>query len=109
MEPEHLTPELLTDAMGTWILSITLGPQLIALITRSTDPPSNGPRRTCSADRAPSIYSSRHAIVWVLSMLRTDVPVGLWILMDVDMTLKLLKGVLRTMRQVVESIAMDVV
>ena len=79
-----------TNTVGTWALAVAFGPQLVALIARSADAPSNG---SGSATDPSSVAGA----VWVLAMFGVVISVNLGILVHVHVLLELLKSVLSTM------------
>ena len=81
-----------TYTMSTWVLPITLGPQLIALIASPADPSPYGPGGTR--------YSRAGPAIWVLAKFRLGRPREMRS-MDADMLLKMLEGVLRTVAECV--------
>jgi len=85
---------ILTNAVGTGMLAIALGPELVALITRPADSPS---------DRASSPSSSRSRPIGVLAMLRLGpCPSEMWVV-NSYMLLELLESVVRPLGEGVES------
>ena len=78
----------LTNAMSTRSLPITFRSELIALVASSRNPPPDWPRGACG----PAIAWPRP--IWVLAVLVIMASVDLTILMNVDMLLQLLEGVL---------------
>jgi hypothetical protein len=85
--------------MGARALPITFCSELVALVAGSANSPANGARVT---------IARRPAIDWpwpvgVLTMLIIMVPVNLTILMNIDVLLKLLEGVLRSVGQSMEA------
>ncbi len=89
----------LTNAMSTRTLPITFCPELIALVAGSANPPANWARGT---------IARRPAITWpwpvgVLTMLIIMASVNLTILMNIDVLLELLEGVLRSVGQGMEA------
>jgi hypothetical protein len=95
----------LTHAVSTGALAITLGPQLIALITGSADPPSNGARGS-GAVHCPAAGRAG-SIVGMLAMPGMRAP-ELRALVDVPLLLKLLEGVLGAVGQGVQAGAVEV-
>lgn len=77
----------LTDAMSTGMLTITLRPELIALVTSPADPPSDGTSRA-SRPASRSVGVLAMLLLWTL-------PGQMWVV-DPNMLLKLLKGVVRS-------------
>jgi hypothetical protein len=78
--------------MGARALAIALGSQLIALIARSADAPSNRSGGAIAA--RPSIAWSW--AIWMLTVLVGVISVHLGILMNVYVLAKVLQGVLRS-------------
>lgn len=86
--------------MSAGALAVTLGPQLVALVTGSANPPSNG---TCCAgaiDGPPT--TGTRPIIRVLAVPGILAP-ELGVLVDVHLLLKLLEGILRAVRQSIKS------
>jgi hypothetical protein len=79
-----------TDAMGARTLAIALGSQLIALIARSANAPSNG---SAGAITARPWWSWA---IWMLTVLVEVISVHLAILMNFYVLGQLLQGVLRS-------------
>lgn len=89
----------LTNAMGARTLPITFCSELVALVAGPANPPANWARGTIA--RQPAI-----AWPWpvgVLTMLIIMASVNLAILMNIDVVLKLLEGVLRSVGQGMEA------
>ena len=91
--------------MSTWALAITLGPQLIALITGSADPASNGARIAGGVDCPP--VGGPRPVVRVLAMPGILAP-ELGVLVDVHLLLELLEGVLGAVCQGIQAGAVEV-
>jgi hypothetical protein len=91
--------------MSTRALAITLGPQLVALITGPANPASNGSTSAGTID-GPSIGGAS-SIVRMLAMPGVLIPI-LGALVDVDMLLELLQGVLGAVGEGIKAGAMEV-
>lgn len=94
LEPIRNVPRsvkvLLTNTMSAWTLSIAFCSKLVALIASSADPPPNWSRST---SRPPIAWPRT---IWMLAMFWIMDSVNLAILVNIDMLLELLKGVLGT-------------
>lgn len=91
--------------MGTGALAIAFGPQLVALIASSADPPSNWARCARSVHGPPArIASSIVRVLAVSAILASE----LRVLVHVNLLLKLLEGVLGAMRQGIKAGAVKV-
>lgn len=95
----------LTHAMSTRALAIALGPQLVALITGPANAASNGPRGAGPVEGPP--IGGAGAIVRVLTMPGVLIPVR-GALVDVDLLLQLLEGVLGTVGEGIQAGAVEV-
>lgn len=103
MQIDILSYRLLTHAMGTRALAVTLGSQLVTLITGAADPAPNGPRGAVHASPARGAGTA----IGVLAMAGI-LTAELGALVDVDLLLELLEGVLGAVGEGVEAGAVEV-
>ncbi len=83
--------------MSARALTITLCPELVALIARSANSPPNRARGTPPICRAPvGRYRSITSAVRMLAMFRIVTSMNLRVLVNVDVLLELLERVLRS-------------
>lgn len=93
----------LTNAVGTWVLAVALCTQLVALITSTADTAADGAGRTTTTCRSVRVLAMLHLLAVWASKVRVAVRV-----VDTDVLLQLLQGVVRALGEGVHAGCMHV-
>lgn len=87
-----------TNAVGAWVLAVALGAQLVALVAGAADAAADGPGCTTTACGSVRVLAVLHLLT-VARASEVRVAVRVVRVVDADMLLQLLQGVVRALGQ----------